>query len=123
MLNGKIFFVRLDTAACMGIMHKIMVCNTLQHENNKGGCKRDLWLIRNASCGENDDYRDEVEEVVIYQGCNLSFFKIAFRYARKNLPKAVQNLYESIVGVKGNCLIGEEALQQQISFKVQQFSG
>jgi len=35
----------------------------------------------------------------------------------------VQNLYESIVGVKGNCLIGEGALQQQISFKVQQFSG
>ena len=70
MLNGEIFFIRLDTAACMGIMHKIMVCNTLKHENNKGGGKRDLWLIRNASCGENDDYRDEVEEVVIYQGCN-----------------------------------------------------
>jgi hypothetical protein len=51
----------------MGIVNKVLVGNALQYENNKGGGKRDLRFIRNTPGCENDDDRDEVKKVIIYQ--------------------------------------------------------
>jgi len=57
---------------------------------------------------------------IIHSGNILLNFN---QYTEVNLPETVQNLYESTVAVKGNSLFHEGALQEQISFKVQQFSG
>jgi len=54
-----------------------------------------LRFIRNGSGGENNDDRDEVEKVVIDQGCNQRFKIYSLFVSGKILPEAVQNLYES----------------------------
>jgi len=55
-------------------MNEIMINDTLQDENDKRLCKRYLRLVRHTPCDENDDDRDQIEEVVIYQGCNRKYF-------------------------------------------------
>ena len=59
----------------MGMMNEIMKGRTFDNENDEGCSEGDLRLIRYTSSGENDDDRDEVEKVVIYQDCN-QWFKI-----------------------------------------------
>ena len=61
--------------ACMGMMHQIMIRSTFDYKNNEGSDKWDLRLVRYTSSGENDNDCDEVEKVVIDQGCN-QWFKI-----------------------------------------------
>ena len=94
----------------MGILYKILVGDAFQDENNKRCCKRDLGLIRNVSCGKNDDDRNKIKEILIYQSCNQGFVVYCVQYATVNLPETVQNLYESTVAVKGNSLFHEGAL-------------
>ena len=54
----------------MGMVCQVIVCRTFDQENNEGSAQWDLRFIRNGSCGENDDGCDEVEKVIIDQGCN-----------------------------------------------------
>ena len=73
LLYGKIFFVIGYPVAGMGMMDKEMVGAAFEHENYKGSGKRDLRLVGYTSGGEDDDDRNEVEEVVVYQGRNQLF--------------------------------------------------
>ena len=97
-------FVLRSPAAGIGMVHQVMIGPAFEHENNEGGPKRDLRFIRNTSGGENDDGRDEVEEVVIDQGCNqrfkkslLSRQKIFFRQQRKTYMKAGSRSRETVL--------------------------
>ena len=67
----------------MGMMHQVMIGGTFEHENNEGCAKGDLGFFRDTSGGENDDGRDEVEKVIIYQGSNRRFKVNWLRIKRK----------------------------------------
>jgi hypothetical protein len=100
-----------------------MECGTFKHENNEGCPKRDLRFIRNGSGGENYDDRDEVEKVVIDQGCTQLFKINSLFVSGKILPEAVQNLYETRGPVKGNRFICCSSIAAAYPFTVQTFSG
>ena len=70
MLNGKIFFVAKFSSSGVGMVDEVMVCAAFCYENNEGGSERDLWFIRNTSSREYNDDCDEVEKVVVNQGCD-----------------------------------------------------
>ena len=70
MLNGKIFFVAKFSSSGVGMVDEVMVYAAFCYENNEGGSEGDLWFIRNTSGRENNDDCDEVEKVVINQGCD-----------------------------------------------------
>ena len=70
MLNGKIFFVAKFSSSGVGMVDEVMVYAAFCYENNEGGSEWDLWFIRNTSGREYNDDCDEVEKVVINQGCD-----------------------------------------------------
>jgi hypothetical protein len=93
-----------------------MISATLEHENDEGCPKRDLRFIRNTSGGENDDDRDEVEKIVIYQGCNQRVLKSLYgegnfsRKQSKTYMKGLGRSRETVLFVKVPSL-------QEIPFK------
>ncbi len=52
------------------MVDEVMVCAAFCYEKNEGGSEGDLWFIRNTSGREYNDDCDEVEKVVINQGCD-----------------------------------------------------
>ncbi len=80
---------------------EIMVCASFCYENNEGGSEGDLRCIRNTSSGEYDDDCDEVEEVVVDQGCDRLLKVKSLFVSRENVsPKGrkisariMRNLY------------------------------
>ena len=71
MFKGKIFFVVKFSSSGVGMVDEVMIYAAFCYENNEGGSEGDLWFIRNTSGRENNDDCDEVEKVVINQGCDL----------------------------------------------------
>ena len=55
------------------MVDEVMVYAAFCYENNEGGSEGDLWFIRNTSGREYNDDCDEVEKVVVDQGCGRLF--------------------------------------------------
>ena len=70
MFKGKIFFVVKFSSSGVGMVDEVMIYAAFWYENNEGGSEGDLWFIRNTSGREYNDDCDEVEKVVINQGCD-----------------------------------------------------
>ena len=75
MFNGEIFFVIGCSAFGMGPVDEIMVYPSFGYENNEGGSEGYLWCIRNTSSRKYNYDCNEVEKVIVNQGCDRLWFK------------------------------------------------